>query len=137
MEDPWRTRSKLNQTQTRSKLNQTQTQTHFFEELTAVWSWFELFFAICTGMLILYELYQIYWTGWNYLKDIENWIQNFVYATAILAMANKPQLLSISDQGDYVRGFISIGIGLAWFEFIILFGRYPFSGGDHFNQPAL
>ena len=45
-------------------------------------------------------------------------------------MANKPHLLSISDQGDYVRGFISLGIGLAWFEFIILFGRYPFSGGD-------
>ncbi len=125
MEDQSRTQNEIDS-------NQTQTLPHFLEELPATTlSWFELVFAICTITLIMYELYQMYWTGFkNYIKDIENWIQSFVYATAILAMANKPHLLSISEQGDYIRGFISLGIGLAWFEFIILFGRYPFSGGD-------
>ena len=117
--------------QNQTDSNQTQTLPYFLEELPARRSWFELFLAICTIMLILYEFYQMYWTGFGkYWKDIENWLQLFVYATAIFALALKPQLLSISDLGDYVRGFIALGIGLAWFEFIILFGRYPFSGGD-------
>ena len=80
MEDQSRTQNKTDSNQT-----QTQTLSHFLEELPATTlSWFELVFAICTIMLILYELYQMYWTGFgNYIKDIENWVQNFVYATAI------------------------------------------------------
>ena len=104
---------------------------HFLAEFPAWWSFFELFFLICTLLLIISELYQMCRSGFsNYIKDTENWIQIFVFGTAMFAMASKKYILTQSEHGDYVRGFISLGIGAAWFEFILVVGRYPFRGGD-------
>ena len=104
----------------------------FLAELPAWWSFFELVFAISTFLLIISELFEIWLLSRfrNYIKDTENWIKIFVFGTAIFAMASRQYILTISEYGDYVRGFISLGIGAAWFEFILVFGRYPFRGGD-------
>ena len=103
----------------------------FLEEFPAWWSCIELVFAICTTLLIGSELYQVYKSGWqNYLKDTENWIQIFIFGTAIFAMSSRQYILTLSEYGEYVRGVISLGIGATWLKFILVVGRYPFRGGD-------
>ena len=124
---------KHNHNQTNPELREdTTTLPPFLAELPAWWSFFELIFAISTFLLIISELFEIWLLSRfrNYIKDTENWIKIFVFGTAIFAMASRQYILTISVYGDYVRGFISLGIGAAWFEFILVFGRYPFRGGD-------
>ena len=123
----------IQQNQTDSRFNdKNDTLPFFLEELPAAWwSWVELLFFIFTLLLIISELYQMCRSGIsNYFKDTENWIQIFVFLTAILAMVWRKYILTHSQFGDYVRGVISLGIGAAWFEFLLVVGRYPFRGGD-------
>ena len=120
------------QNQTALQSNKCTTTLPFFlQEFPAWWSFVELVFLICTTLLIISELYQVCRSGIkNYIKDTENWIQIFVFGTAIFSMVSRQYILTLSQCGDYVRGIISLGIGAAWFEFILVVGRYPFRGGD-------
>ena len=103
----------------------------FMEEFPAWWSWMELIFAISTILLIVVEIYQMWKSGFKYyIKDTENWIQIFVFLTAGFSIVTRPWILDTTEKGDTVRGVISLGVGAAWFEFILVIGRYPFKGGD-------
>ena len=118
-----------NQTDPRSAENKA-TLPPFMEEFPSSWSCVELVFAISTTMMITSEIYQMCRSHYKYFKDTENWIQIFVFGTAIFSMASRQYILTSSEYGDYVRGIVSIGIGAAWFEFLLVVGRYPFRGGD-------
>ena len=75
-----------------------------------------------------------------YLKDFENYIQLFILVSSFLAMAKKEDLLLFESNNDpsdsnyclseSVRAVVSLGIVSAWFQLILVFGRYPFQGGD-------
>ena len=86
--------------------------------------------------------------GALYLKDFQNYIQIFILASSFLAMAKKDVMLETNNYpGDIeddqsviykcyrssaepTRAAVSFGIVLAWFELILVLGRYPFRGGD-------
>ena len=76
-----------------------------------------------------------------YLKDFENYIQLFILTSSFLAMGNKHLLLESNNyppnlndcfeaSAEPVRAVVSLGIVTAWFQLILVFGRYPFQGGD-------
>ena len=96
-------------------------------------------FWICeTGFLVLMivltflEVYQAWKLRIQYFQELENYIEWCVLASSLLSMIFKDILHETNPKAATVRGFVALGICLAWLELIFIIGRYPFRGG-HFS----
>ena len=70
-------------------------------------------------LLILWEIMQMIRLGKLYFKEVENYIEMFVFVTALLLLADIKSCLN----DDYRRGIVAVGISLCWIELVFLTGR--------------
>lgn len=57
--------------------------------------------------------------GKLYFKEVENYIEIFVFVTAFLLVEDIQSCL----KDDFRRGFVAVGISLGWIELVFLIGR--------------
>ena len=76
-----------------------------------------LYFSVI--LLILWEIMQMIRLGRLYFKEIENYIELFVFITALLLLADVESTLN----EDLRRGSVAVGISLGWIEMVFLTGR--------------
>ena len=74
---------------------------------------------ISVTLLSLWEIMQMIRLGRRYFKEIENYIEIFVFSTAILLIQDVQSCLD----NDFRRGIIAFGISLGWVELVFLTGR--------------
>ena len=74
---------------------------------------------ISVVLLSLWEIMQMLRLGKLYFKEVENYIEIFVFATAFLLIEDINSCLN----DDYRRGIVAVGISLGWIELVFLTGR--------------
>ena len=57
--------------------------------------------------------------GLTYFKEVENYIEMFVFTTALLLLSDIQSCLD----DDYRRGIVAVGISLGYIELVFLTGR--------------
>ena len=95
------------------------------------WLLCELGLCSTTVLFLLVEVFQMTRRGRGYCKDLENWIQLMIIICAAIAMATKHILLREKDtHAEIIRSLEALGLLSAFFEVILIVGRYPFRGSD-------
>ena len=74
---------------------------------------------ISVMLLSLWEFMQMIRLGRRYFREIENYIEIFVFSTAFLLVQDVQSCLD----DDFRRGIIAFGISLGWIELVFLTGR--------------
>ena len=65
----------------------------------------------------------------RYVLDFENWVQMFVYISAIVTISGRHTIVGTEKwNAAVVRGIAATGICFAWLELIFIVGRYPIKG---------
>ena len=70
-------------------------------------------------LLSLWEIIQMIRLGLTYFKEVENYIEMFVFTTALLLLSDIKSCLD----DDYRRGIVAVGISLGYIELVFLTGR--------------
>ena len=81
-------------------------------------------------LLFLFEFWQMIYLKIQYFRELENYIELAMLMSACLAMGFKKVLRDDTAGAAVVRGFVALGICMAWLELIFIIGRYPFRGGS-------
>ena len=74
-------------------------------------------------LLITWELIQMVRLGKLYFKEIENYMEMFVFSTALLLLFTIKTRADEEDIDDVSRGIVAVGISLGWIELVFLTGR--------------
>ena len=80
----------------------------------------EIILIISLILLSLWEIMQMIRLGKLYFKEVENFIEISVFATAFLLLGD---IRSCCLENDWKRGIVAVGISLGWIEWVFLTGR--------------
>lgn len=85
---------------------------------------------VCLVLLLIWEGFQAARLGRLYIREIENYIELFVFLSAICLLIYKSKLIPDEVEVEVLRGIIAMGICLGWIELIFIAGRIRHIGGE-------
>ena len=93
--------------------------------------WDQALLSIFLAILVGFEVYQSYVLRMQYLMELENYVEWFVFISAFVTIVMKQNMVDVTvANSTAIRGVAAAGICAAYLELVFIIGRYPFFGGD-------